>query len=64
MFPKIHELAALLGLSDGEVLKLARLILGDDKPLRMIDLLTKEEGERIISEMEAMLELESCASLV
>ncbi len=64
MFPKIHELASLLGLSEGEALKLARSILADGRPLRTIDLLTKKEGERIIAELEKMMELEYCASVV
>ncbi len=63
MFPKIHEFASLLGLSEGEVLKLARSILADGRPLRTIDLLTREEGEQIIAELEKMMELEYCASL-
>lgn len=64
MFPKIHLLAKELGLSEGELLKFARQVLGNGRPVRMIDLLTREEGDLIIAELEAQLDIANCASLM
>lgn len=54
---EFDRLAAALGLSDGELLKLARHITESDT-LRPIDKLTMGERELLLQELRSLLELE------
>lgn len=51
MFPELERLVADLGLSQGEVLGLARTIAHDDT-LRTIDRLTEAERRELIAAIE------------
>lgn len=55
MFKELEDLAVLLGLSQGQILAIAREIAGTE--LRTTDLLSREERAVLIAELESMLQL-------
>lgn len=54
MFRELEILATSLGLSQGQILAVAREIVGND--LRTIDLLTKDERAVLLVELKRMFE--------